>query len=428
MVAVPNLARVPDDLKAQRRWTPWRYEIRKGGKKTKRPLLRTNKPDEWLSVSDAGDFVVRGEADGIGFVLGDGIVGIDLDDCVDEDGTFHEIAKDLIALNTYTETSPSGHGLHAYIRATIPTSCNIHSRNGLPRREIYDRARYFTVTGEQVGEASEIRTGLEAQAALDAYYAKWFTKESESVAFADNIERDAERELDDDEVLRLLLNEANGAKWRRIFDGDWIEYHPSQSEADLALCRKVYFYTRGNAVQMNRILRSSGLMRSKWDEMRGTHTYADITIAAAMRLGGRVYTLPCPKYKTEAQEGQYGKVHRSTLPTLAKMTKTDNLVYDALATYADGVTGECDPSATTIARLIGNTREHVQTSIGSLTSVGLISVTPRPGRTSIIRLLAYRGVSNFDTARKGKAPKDITLPNGIARSLDPRRRQLLRRF
>jgi len=428
MAAVPNLDKLPIDLKAQRRWTPWRYEIRDDGKTTKRPLRRIDKPNTWISLSEACDFITSGKADGVGFVLGDGIIGIDIDNCIDRDGTLHEIAKDLIALGTYTEISVSGRGLHAYLRAKIARPCNIRSRDGLPGREIYDRARYFTATGERVGEASDIRTGPEVQVALDAFYAKWFTKASEPVSSAVNVVRDAEQELDDDEVLRLLFNEVNGAKWRLLFEGEWCEYYPSQSEADLALCRKLYYYTRSNAVQMNRILRRSGLMRSKWDQMRGTLTYADITIAAAMRLGGRVYTLPCPKYKAEAQEGQYGKVHRSTLPIRAKMSKTDNLVYDALTTYADGVTGECDPSATTIARVIGNTREHVQTSIGSLAAIGLISVTPRPGRTSIIRLLAYGGVANFDTTAKGKAPKGRAHPNGIARSLDPRRRQLLRRL
>ena len=56
----------------------------------------------------------------LGFVLGDGFIGFDLDNCI-IDGALNEAALDLLALGTYVEESQSKKGLHQGIPcATIP--------------------------------------------------------------------------------------------------------------------------------------------------------------------------------------------------------------------------------------------------------------------------------------------------------------------
>ena len=327
----------------------------------------------------------------------------------------------MLTLGTYTERSPSKRGLHAFIEATIPRQWKISARNCNPGLEIYDgrqgSARYFTVTGGRVGRLSEIRKGPEAQAALDAFIAKWVPDHAEAVEVPEKIQSD-EQKLDDDAALHVMFDATDGAKYRRIFQGDRTGYS-SQSEADYALCRKLRFYTRADATQMDRLFRRSGLIRSKWDEKRGTGTYGSTTIANAMRDAGRLYSLSHPRYSAEPSVGQFGKVHRLILPILARLTKTDNLVYEALAVHANRNTGACWASATTIGRLIGKTREHVQESIGNLKAAGLISVTPRSGTTSIIRLLAYQGVSKLDTCTGKQPQKALARRNGTTRRLDP---------
>jgi putative DNA primase/helicase len=336
---------------------------------------------------------------GVGFVLGDGIIGVDLDGCIDADGTLHEIARDAIALGTYTERSPGGRGVHLFVRAAISRPRKVSARGGTPGRELYDgrkgSARYFTVTGDRLGEVSEIRSGPMAQAALDAFVAKWFPEDSEVAApdvgsRSDNLEL-----LDDESVLRALFAETDGPKWRRLYDGDWSGY-PSQSEADLALLRKLRFYTRADAAQMDRLFRRSRLMRPKWDERRGEETYGERTIAKALATGGRLYRGSCATYVAGAAEGRYGKVHESVMPVLARMTRTDILTYIGVAIHANSA-GECFPSAATVAALFDSTREHVQGSIGKLGCAGLLPATKRPGASSKFCLPAYRGVSKFDT-------------------------------
>ena len=125
--------------------------------------------------------MVRAESDpkvaGIGFVLGDGFVGFDADECLDENRMpTNDFAGDVLSLGTYTEVSPSGSGIKAILRGTIRENHNLRAKDGLPKREVYDGrqscARFFTITGERYGSATEIRADIQEQ--VDRVYDKHF--------------------------------------------------------------------------------------------------------------------------------------------------------------------------------------------------------------------------------------------------------------
>jgi len=63
-----------------------------------------------------------GSVDGVGYVLGDGVAGVDLDDCRDpETGTIEPWAAQIITdINSYTEVSPSGTGVKIFARFSLP--------------------------------------------------------------------------------------------------------------------------------------------------------------------------------------------------------------------------------------------------------------------------------------------------------------------
>jgi AAA domain/NrS-1 polymerase HBD domain len=82
--------------------------------------------------------------------------------------------------------------------------------------------------------------------------------------------------LSDDEVIKRLTHESTD-KGSRLFEGDTSGYE-SHSEADLALCQKVAFYTQDPA-QIERVWRASKLWRDKGDSHRD---YADKTIELAI--------------------------------------------------------------------------------------------------------------------------------------------------
>ena len=112
-------------------------------------FARSNDPATWRDFSTACRAAAVGNVDGVGFMFdGTGIAGIDLDHCI-TDGVLEPWAAEIVpaCAGTYIEVSPSGTGLHIFGLATVGTG---RRRDGV---EVYDRGRYFTVTGDRWGDA-----------------------------------------------------------------------------------------------------------------------------------------------------------------------------------------------------------------------------------------------------------------------------------
>lgn len=145
------------DLAAHDHWICW-GTISRGGKETKVPRLPFAAGDDHTDPANQTDFETVAEYDrmvsqwGVGFVFrADGpFVGVDLDDCRDPtDGTIDEWALDIVdTLDAPTEVSPSGTGLHIYCRGSLDGALKNDTR-GI---ELYDRERFFTVTGAWLGD------------------------------------------------------------------------------------------------------------------------------------------------------------------------------------------------------------------------------------------------------------------------------------
>jgi len=272
-------ATIPNCLRERRQWLRWRYEQR-GGKATKVPYVATDplRPASSTDPATWGTFEqvqeVRAQADGIGFVFtaNDPFVGIDLDDCITEQGEIAPWASEIVeALDSYTERTPSGRGLHIIVRAEL---------RGPRRREgsfeVYDSGRYFTVTGERIGEREAVEDRREQ---LDVIYARMFPPEPERASRASTGAGIVD--ASDHELLERAFRARNGAKLEALFRGE-LNGHGSHSEADLALCSSVAFWTGPDPARVDRLFRASGLMRSKWDEARGKSTYGAQTVSRAL--------------------------------------------------------------------------------------------------------------------------------------------------
>jgi len=161
-----NLSGIPHALRVAPRWGVWRYEER-GGKQTKVPysILNGNRADatklaDWTKFeSVAAYFIRKRKHDGIGFVLGDGWAGIDLDNCRNPDtGEVIEWAAKIVkTFASYTEISPSNTGLKIFVHGSLPEGMSGRRKGKMPAYdgstagviEVYSRARYFTVTGDR---------------------------------------------------------------------------------------------------------------------------------------------------------------------------------------------------------------------------------------------------------------------------------------
>ncbi len=290
-------ARLPAELVAQSQWVAWRFEWR-DGRWSKVPVnartdgrARSNDPSTWATFDEAMAFhECTPRSAGIGFVFAeaDPFAGVDLDGCVagaDQEARVEAWARDLLdAFATYAEISPSGHGVKLFLQGRAPHNGR---RAGYPVAgsavETYDRTRFFTVTGLRVPGTPQVLG--DAQGALDDLIAKvWPVPQGNR----DEEIPAAALAVDDEALVAAALRARNGADFERLWAGDWKGRYGSPSEADLALCGMLAFYTGSDPERIARLFQRSGLCREKWQRA----DYRERTITKALDGRTEFYSGP----------------------------------------------------------------------------------------------------------------------------------------
>jgi len=142
-----SLYNIPKELRELPQWVCWNNQkIPINPIKQKFPYASVMNPDTWGTFDEAFNAYEWWGWSGIGFVFteDDPYVGIDIDKCRNPiDGTITKEAMLIIRLlNSYTDFSPSGTGLHVIVKSLLPfrgKQCD--------EFEIYHHGRYFTMTG-----------------------------------------------------------------------------------------------------------------------------------------------------------------------------------------------------------------------------------------------------------------------------------------
>lgn len=289
---------IPASLKGLKQWVGFMMiPNEEKGKPDKVPInpytlwgARSNDPSTWSDYQTAAESVgkpaacyvrrgegrikVEGTVTGIGFEFDNGVFGVDLDGVVNG-GKLSPEALDIIStLDSYTEYSPSGTGVHILCRGTIP-----NGRNRKGQVEMYSTGRYFTVTGRTLGEPKEVQERT-AQAAN--VHEKYLSEEQPAQ------KQTAPQPLrvvtiSDQELISKACNGANGGRFTALFrQGDISAYDNDHSRADLALLNDLAYWTNGNSLRMDDLFRQSALMRDKWDEPRGGSTWGRQQIEKAL--------------------------------------------------------------------------------------------------------------------------------------------------
>lgn len=97
---------------------------------------------------------------GFAFLPGDGLIGVDLDGAISEDGEISPRCRHILAMcPSYTELSVSGRGLHIILAGKTETFKS--DEIGV---EVYCNAQFFTCTGRRFGDAPEAVQPMEAEA------------------------------------------------------------------------------------------------------------------------------------------------------------------------------------------------------------------------------------------------------------------------
>jgi len=378
-----NTSVFPQELMVLPNWLNWRLEPdKKSGRDMKVPYnpttgykASTSNSSTWGTLDAAVDAQQKYLFSGLGFVFTTecGIIGIDIDKCltdievVDADGSGEssesdaEVARIVKQPNevaaailekvppTYIEISPSGRGLHIFLRGEMPRGGNKNSEHGV---EMYGNKRYFTMTGnrwmgyaDNSGEGSAGRSdGSEGSAvalnpcvdqiALDNGSIQWIfetfikpkrgNKSNNSTANASNsTETKGKSTLSDDSLLGAVRASNDRATFEKLWSGNWQGKYPSQSEADFALCCKLAFWANHDLDQMDRLFRKSGLFRDKWDTRHHASgdTYGTTTLRNACAKTPETYK---PKRKRQVsifeQDGSYYRLRGEAVTQLTNFT------------------------------------------------------------------------------------------------------------
>lgn len=282
-----NFNEIPAELKALPQWILWKFEMR-NGKQTKVPcqvtgeMAQANNRRTWSTFATAVKFYLEGDYDGIGFVFSrqDNYIGIDIDKCVVE-GKTNAFATEIIdTLDSYTEFSPSGKGIHIIIKGSLPQSVlgtgRKNTKHGL---EIYSYGRFFTFTGNRENSNDVYDRTDELAEVFEQYFDDSDIQGRVNLA---EFEKD-EIKISNEALWERMFRSKNGDEIRSMYNGNLI--NDDHSATDLALCNHLAFWTGKSATRMDAMFRETSLIRDKWDVIHFSdtnETYGERTIGVAI--------------------------------------------------------------------------------------------------------------------------------------------------
>ena len=189
---------------------------------------------------------------------------MDLDHCI-SDGTFTEEATEIInRVSSYSEISPSGKGVRIFLYGKLP-------EKGRRKEtfECYDEGRHLTVTGNHIPDTPKVIN-------RDQVVIDWFHQKFIAITKDEDLSQGEVREASDEnemvpaetasdvsklrvnEIIQQIRSSRQKDKFERLYEGNTADYS-SPSEADLALCSILSFWTNKKPGLIDSIFRQSGL-------------------------------------------------------------------------------------------------------------------------------------------------------------------------
>lgn len=286
---------IPQELKDLPNWICWKavQDERSHNGIRKIPInpmtgnaASSTDPNTWTDFETA---VKASKAfSGLGFCFqNSGYFGVDLDDMPQDledfkNGGANNITSEFVnTLQSYTELSQSGTGIHIICKGKLPKGGRRrkHPYGGF---EMYDTGRFFVMTGNICSEFYSIKDCTESIKPLHEKYIGGGREPQANHRPVVNLSSA-------DDIVKAAVNSKNGGKFSALYAGD-ISGYASHSEADMALCNMLAFWTGCDADKMDCIFRSSGLMRDKWDRRQSGSAYGALTIQKAIADCTETYT------------------------------------------------------------------------------------------------------------------------------------------
>lgn len=262
---------IPAELRALPQWV---------GRRGKMPLnpatgegAKAGVPSTWGTLQAALAGVKSGRFEGIGFefATGGGLVGIDLDHVVNpKTGEVQPWALDIVQrMDSYTEYSPSGTGLHIFVRGNIPEAGRKKTRDKSTGEavEMYKEKRYFTVTARPFHSVPIADRPEETAALFSELFPARQSRTSPPPA------------LSAPEYLRIGLEKDR--TFRALWDGH--RTTNDESSNDLALMNKLARWCNRDEEQMIEAFRTSPYAAGKDDAHRAKLERTDYLARTAQK-------------------------------------------------------------------------------------------------------------------------------------------------
>jgi len=257
------------------------------------PILLQN-IHKYLTVDNNGK-----QTGGIGLGIFNGYSAVDIDHCINENGSISELAENIIKYcDSYTEYSPSKTGIRILFKTTTILDKNIYYiKNSKLGLEIYISDctnKFVTITGNKIS-GDEIKE-IDIQYILDKYM-----KKENNV----NLSEYKPQSYDGDVNIDLLV------ETDKKLNSLWYSQAPgsgsNESELDLALCCKLAYYYHADEIRINKAFKDSPYYKSKdlkhinkWNTIYGINT-----IKNAIAYIGNSYETK-PEAVTKKKSTDYG--------------------------------------------------------------------------------------------------------------------------
>lgn len=274
---ITGLNKIPEELRTLDQWTVHVNKIPHNPLTGK--LAKANDPTTWVSFDEACTAYLRDFGTGLSFAFSeyDPYCGIDFDHCV-EDGKCDPAKREIIlSLNSYSELSQSETGVHVFVRAALGSGRK-STKHGI---EIYDRNRFFAMTGKRLAINHDI---AERQTEIDELLDKYFPKPVEMPISVVQ----ARPTATDQEIIEKMC------KWNykasKLWRGDLSDVprkpngDPDMSSADLSLLNCIAYWSKNDMSTMERVFTKWCFFRpGKWrKKATATMTYGQLTMSRAM--------------------------------------------------------------------------------------------------------------------------------------------------
>lgn len=273
--------------------------------------------------------------DGIGVMIIPPLVGIDLDHVISGDGEMAPLAEEILGMaDTYAEISPSGTGLHLLGLApgVAADPAKYLQKNSDAGVEVYFSNRYFTFTGDSLADGEVRDISESVQEVLDTYMKRREMPTVGTSVSAPAADREPDTRTDEAVAMdadAVMDRMKRGKDWeineRRLAGEDLTG---DTSKDDYYLCIRLAFYSQRDARVMDYIYRTSARYREKWDERRGSQTYGERTIKAAIQKCRLVWSHTYSSYSSgERLAPQLGDAEQDALTWLTEQDAANNSRY-----------------------------------------------------------------------------------------------------